>query len=291
MTCPYCGSDTDGSGTCDRCGAVRASTPLTGWRPDCTARHEGRYYLAGHPTKRVRNGKDETVDPAGGRMLPDYVELPTSRASIRSTWLTTGVATVVIAMMAVVVGVLLLAGRRAIVSPDVGYLAALNDAGLMKQFNSDANAVAHGRQVCRQLEDGEPQQGLMADKIAVDAFCPKFAQGFYILETTEVPGIFMLDDSAGLGVIASDGESCEGAGGYSDVGPGTPVTVKNGKGETLAATMLGQGKGSFANCTFSFTFPVTEGEDRYVVSVGHRGEFSYSFGQLQARGIEMRLGH
>ena len=40
-------------------------------------------------------------------------------------------------------------------------------------------------------------------------------------------------------------------------------------------------KGSTANCTFSFSFPVTEGQDRYVVSVGRRGEFSYTFEQLR----------
>ena len=290
MTCPYCGSDVDGSGTCDRCGAVHAPAEQRHWHPDPTARYEGRYYVAGRPTNRVRNGKTETVDPVGGQMLPDYIELPTSRSSIRSTWLATGVATVVIVMVALVVWALLLAGRRSTDAPEVGYLTALKDAGLMSKFNSDANAIARGRQVCRQLEDGEPQQGLLADKIAVDTFCPQFAHGFYILETATVSGSFELADSAGLDAIASDGTSCAGANGYSDVGPGTPVTVKNGKGETLAATTLGQGKGSITSCTFSFSFPITEGQDRYIVSVGHRGEFSYNFGQLQARGVQMHLG-
>ena len=89
----------------------------------------------------------------------------------------------------------------------------------------------------------------------------------------------------------TDGASCEGADGYSDVGQDTPVIVKNGKGEILATTSLGQGKGSNADCTFSFSFPVTEGQDRYVVSVGRRGEFSYTFEQLRAGGIEIHLGH
>ena len=40
-----------------------------------------------------------------------------------------------------------------------------------------------------------------------------------------------------------------------------------------------------------FSFPVTEGQDRYVVSVGHRGDFSYTFNQLQRQGVEIRLGH
>jgi hypothetical protein len=290
MTCPYCGSDIDDSGTCDRCGSVQASAALTGWRPDPTARYEGRYYVAGRPTNRVRNGKAESTDPAGGQMLPDYVEMPIARSSIRSTWLATGAATAIIVMVAAVVLGLLLSGRRSAPAPEPGYLSALKDAGLAAQFNSDANAVAHGRQVCRQLEDGGPQQGLLADKIAVDAFCPQFVQGFHLLETVTVSGTFVLIDSAGVDAIASDGASCEGANGYSDVGHDTPVAVKNGKGDILATTSLGQGKGSTATCTFSFSFPVTEGQDRYVVSVGRRGEFSYTFEQLRVRGVQIDLG-
>ncbi|OBC01558.1 hypothetical protein A5784_17690 [Mycobacterium sp. 852013-50091_SCH5140682] len=291
MNCPFCGAEVDRSGTCDRCGRVQESTSPTGWRPDPTARHEGRYYAAGHPTNRVRDGRAQSSDPDGGRMLPDYVELPASRSSIRSTWLGTGAATVILVMVAVVAWVLLMAARRPAPPPESGYLSALKEAGLSNQFNSDANAVAHGHQVCRQLDDGGPQQGLPADKIAVDSFCPQFTQGFHTLDTATVAGIFVVTDSAGVDAIASDGASCQGANGYSDVGRDTQVTVKNGKGEILATTALGQGKGNSANCTFSFSFPVTEGQDRYVVSVGHRGEFSYSFGQLRAQGVQIHLGH
>ncbi|ORA35969.1 DUF732 domain-containing protein [Mycobacterium aquaticum] len=291
MNCPFCGAEVDRSGTCDRCGRVQESTSPTGWRPDPTARHEGRYYAAGHPTNRVRDGRAQSSDPDGGRMLPDYVELPASRSSIRSTWLGTGAATVILVMVAVVAWVLLMAARRPPPPPETGYLSALKEAGLTNQFNSDANAVAHGHQVCRQLEDGGPQQGVPADKIAVDSFCPQFTQGFHILDSATVSGIFVVTDSAGVDAITSDGATCQGANGYSDVGRDTQVIVKNGKGEILATTALGQGKGNSANCTFSFSFPVTEGQDRYVVSVGRRGEFSYSFGQLRAQGVQIHLGH
>lgn len=290
MACPYCGSAVDGTGTCGRCGPAKTTVGLSGWRPDPTARHEGRYYVAGRPTDRVRNGKAESSDPVGGQMLPEYVELP-ARSGLRSTWLGTGVATVIIVFVAAVVWVLLWADRESPRPPEDGYLSTLRDAGLTDQFNSDANAVAHGRQVCRQLEDGGPQQGLPADKIAVDAFCPNFTQGFHILETATVPGTFVLVNSAGVDAIASDGTSCEGVNGYADVGHATPVIVKSGKGEILATTSLGEGKGGNANCTFSFNFPVTEGQDRYVVSVGRRGEFIYTFEQLRAGGVQIRLGH
>jgi len=105
-----------------------------------------------------------------------------------------------------------------------------------------------------------------------------------------VAALTLLIDSAGMDTIASDGASCEGADGYSEIGHDTPVTVKNGTGAILATTSLGQGKGSTANCTFSFSFPVTEGQDRYVVSVGRRGEFSYTFEQLRVRGVQIHLG-
>jgi hypothetical protein len=189
---------------------------------------------------------------------------------------------------------LLLPSRHKPPSPDSTYLAALKDSGLSDQFNSDANALAHGREICRQLDSGGPQQGKAADKLAVDAFCPQFSKGFHVLETATAAGTFVLIDTMatqGISSITSDGKSCEGADGYSDIGRDTQVTVKNGKGEILTTTTLGPGHGGAAACTFSFTFAVSEGQDHYVVSVGHRGEFSYSFDQLQRQGVEIQLGH
>ncbi|MCX2929357.1 DUF732 domain-containing protein [Mycobacterium sp. CVI_P3] len=289
--CPYCGADLDGTGTCARCGGARTQNALTGWRPDPTARFEGRYYVAGRPTNRVRNGRAQSDDPVGGRMLPAYVEVPAARSSIRSTWLATGVTTAVIAMVGAVIGALLWAGHRPGRPPETDYVQALETAGLMNQFNSQANAVAHGHDVCSQLEHGGPQQGVLADKIAVDSFCPQFNQGFRVLESAKISGVFVLTDSLGTGAIETDGASCRGTNGYADVGSSTPVIVKNDKGETLTTTSLGAGKSDGANCTFSFSFPITEGQDRYVVSVGRRGEFSYSFEQLLARGVQIHLGH
>jgi hypothetical protein len=289
--CPHCGSDLDAGGICARCGGVSEQAAATGWRPDPTARYEGRYYTAERPTNRVRNGKKEATDPVGGQLLPGYVEVPTARWSLRSTWLATGGATAVIVMLLAVIGILLSTRPPSAPSPEARYLTALKDAGQFKEFNSDVNAVAHGRQVCRQLDGGAPQQGVMADKFAVEAFCPQFAEGFHILDTVTASGVFVLIDSSGIDAIAVDGPACDGTGGYSDIAPTTPVVVKNGKGDVLATTSLGPGKGDAGQCTFSFEFPVTEGQDRYVVSVGRRGEFSYTFGQLRGQGVHIRLGH
>jgi Protein of unknown function (DUF732) len=292
MSCPYCGSDVGKTDVCPNCGALKDGVAKTGWRPDPTARHEGRYYVAGRPTNRVRDGKAEKNDPDGGRLLPSYLETPPrSKTSIRSTWMGTGAATAVLVVLAAVIWAVLLRHGDAR-SPDADYLSSLKDSGLAAGFNSDANALAHGRQVCKQLEDGGPQQGVAADKFAVDAFCPRFSEGFHILETANASGTFVLIDTAKefVSSIESDEGKCHGIHGYSDIGSGTQVMVKNGKGEILASAPLGEGHGDDVNCRFAFSFPITEGQDRYVVSVGHRGEFSYSFEQLQRGGVEIHLG-
>jgi hypothetical protein len=293
MVCPYCRSDVHG-GVCEKCGVLDKETPRSGWRPDPTGRHEGRYYIAGRPTARVRNGKARSSDPVGGAMLPDYVDAPMgSRNSIRYSWMATGVAAMILVVLALVFWALRVPQHRQSTTPEQNYLSTLRDAALADQFNSDANAVAHAKQVCRQLDDGGPQQGTAADKIAVDVFCPRFANGFHVFETAAVAGTFVLAGSGSdevISSIASDGKTCHGVNGYSDIDHDTQVVVRNGKGEILANVPLGDGHGDERTCTFSFSFPITEGQDRYVVSVSHRGEFFYDFGQLVTHGVHIRLG-
>lgn len=295
MLCPYCGSDLGSRDVCDKCGGLREDVKLTGWRPDPTGRHEGRYYVAGRPTNRVRNGRSEDGDLGGARMLPNYVEVSSrSRTSVRSSWLGTGVAAGIIVLLALVFWALRVQHHGQSQPPETIYLSALHDAGLAGQFNSDANAIAHGNQVCRQLGDGGPQQGLAADKIAVDVFCPRFSQGFRVLETAMVTGTFVLTGggpNAEISSIASDATSCHGVEGYSDIDRSTAVIVRNGSGAILGTTVLGDGHGDDRACTFSFTFPITEGQDRYVVSVSHRGEFIYTYDQLANQGVHIRLGN
>jgi hypothetical protein len=293
MTCPYCQSEVGGSGICDKCGAATPDA-TTGWRPDPTGRHEGRYYIAGRPTNRVRNGRRQTSDPVGSAMLPQHLDVPThNRFSVRSTWLSTGAAAIVIVMLALVFWALRVTHHPQSPPPEAVYLSLLHDAGLAGQFNSDANAIAHGQHVCRALDDGEPQQGPPADKIAVDAFCPHFTKGFHIYETAAVTGTFVLTGTAPdalLSSISSDGESCRGVNGYSDINRDTQVVVRNGRGDILVTAALGDGHGDHQACTFSFHFDITEGQDRYVVSVSHRGDFVYTFDQLAHHGVSIRLG-
>ena len=309
--CVFCGAALSDYSRCDSCGAVKvgdtwqeAGAPVattsgeTGWRPDPTGRHEGRYYVGGQPTDLTRDGGVETLDPTGkaqleGAVAESYSAVTHPGSRSRGTiWAAVAASVLVIAVVAGGVGAYLYLNREQ-VDPEGEYLVALRQAGHAGEFNSDANAVAHGRQVCRTLAEGGRQQGMPADEVAVQHFCPEFAEGFHVLETATITGTFTLNDDSPSTYSPSidvDGSSCEGAGGYSDVNAGTPVTVKNGKGEILTTTYLEQGRGGRYMCTFGITFEVTEGQDRYVVNVGRRGELSFSFAELKSSGVALVLG-
>ncbi|WP_374157906.1 DUF732 domain-containing protein [Mycobacterium sp. G7A2] len=310
--CVFCGGRLADAMRCHSCGAVNvdgtwhesayAQTDFpnppsgAGWLPDPTGRHEGRYFVAGQPTDLIRDGGVEALDPLGKQQLEssgdDSSSATTPPASRRRVWLSVAAATAILLVVGAAVGAFLYVNRDQ-TTVDDRYLRALRQDGFSGEFNSDANAVAHGKSVCRQLEEGGPQQGMPADEVAVQYFCPQFVEGFHVLETATITGSFTLNDedaNAYSSAIEVDGSSCTGSGGYSDVDSGTPVTVKNGKGETLTTTYLEEGKGGRYMCTFGFTFEITEGQDRYVVSVGRRGELSYSFEELRAGGVALSLG-
>lgn len=310
--CVYCGAPLADTGRCNACGAVKVgqiwhepthsvgagvADAGTGWRPDPTGRHEGRYFVNGQATDLIRNGGVEALDSLDTLQHdqtwtdPD-VGSSRSGGKRRQLWLVAAAAASVLALVGGGVAAYAYMNRDQ-TTVDDRYLVALAQAGLSGEFNSDANAVAHGKQVCRQMEEGSPQQGMPADEVAVQYFCPQFVEGFHVLETATITGSFTLNDenpNAYAPAIEVNGSSCTGAGGYSDVNPGTPVTVKNGKGEILTSTYLEPGKGGRYMCTFCMTFEVTEGEEQYVVSVGRRGELSFTFGELKANGVALVLG-
>ncbi|MGE2731775.1 DUF732 domain-containing protein [Mycolicibacterium vaccae] len=308
--CVFCGGALADHAHCASCGAVNiggtwhpggpaevtVAADGTGWRPDPTGRHEGRYYVGGQPTDLVRDGGTESLDAAGKQQLDhldgDFVAEapPETRRKARIGWIAAAVVLAVVLVGGGLAAYVYLTRDRTTVDDE--YLTALRVEGYSGEFNSDANAVAHGKQVCRKLDEGNPQQGMPADAVAVQYFCPQFAEGFHVLETTTITGSFTLKDdetSAYSSAIDVDGSSCTGAGGYSDVSAGTPVTVKNGKGEILTTSYLEPGRGGRYLCTFGIAFEVTEGQDRYVVSVGRRGELSFTFEELKARGVALVL--
>lgn len=303
--CVYCGAALGDSSQCAACGAHKdgadwypAGGPAVvdaGWRSDPTGRHEGRYFVAGQPTDLVRDGGVEALDPVGKQQLEQngafgFSPTEAGRGKRRLWWVVAVVA--VVALVGGGVGLMLFLTRDR-QTVDDKYLADLRQSGLVAEFNSDANAVAHGKQVCRQLEGGGAQQGLPIDRVAVRYYCPQFAEGFHVLEKVTVKGSFSLLDKSPSEYstpITVSGSTCSGSGGYSDIDEGTQVTVKNGKGEVLTTTTLGAGSGGRYVCTFPFSFQITEGEDRYVVTVSRRGDMSYSFNDLKAKGVALQLG-
>jgi hypothetical protein len=156
------------------------------------------------------------------------------------------------------------------------------------KFPSDAAAVAHAQTVCAALDEGGAQQGPEEDAIAVSVYCSKYSAGFKTLHPIKVSGTFTLIDTSGsyyFQSIEGSSGSCYGASGYSDIGPGTEVVVKNDEGTTLTTTDLGVGRGfPPVRCEFKFKFTVMDGESGYTVSVGRRGDLHYTAAQLKLPG-------
>jgi hypothetical protein len=42
---------------------------------------------------------------------------------------------------------------------------------------------------------------------------------------------------------------------------------------------------------FNFSFELTEGQDRYLITVSHRGDLTYSFDQLKNNDVALTLGN
>lgn len=112
-----------------------------------------------------------------------------------------------------------------------------------------------------------------------------------------IDGTVTVGDTGSLSsVFFADGESCYGRGGYSDIKPGTQVVVRDGSGMIL-------GKGALADSSFSksenggsclLQFTVTDipESDFYAITVGRRGDLTYSSAELAAAGnrVDLSLG-
>jgi hypothetical protein len=109
-------------------------------------------------------------------------------------------------------------------------------------------------------------------------------------QETRVSGTFALIDET-----RSLDENCNTSGGYSDINSSTQVVLRNKDGVELDRTDLGifviplvEGGGR-RRCTWSFFLDVKDGEPYYILSVGRRGEMSYTFEELK-NGVSLSLG-
>ena len=108
------------------------------------------------------------------------------------------------------------------------------------------------------------------------------------LTTHAVSGTFVIKgDTTSISV---SGGTCSGDGGYSDIQPGQPLTVKDEKGTILDATTLGTGSGTaFTGCTFDFTVHVPDAAQFYVFTMGRRGDVTFSHADMVANGWTVGL--
>lgn len=98
-------------------------------------------------------------------------------------------------------------------------------------------------------------------------------------------GTFTLHDKDLSGGIDASGDNCEGSGPYSDLGPGTPVTLKDETGKILGSAFLGTGSGLAIQCTWTFTFEkVPTSAKFYSFEVGGRGAITYSNADMVTSG-------
>lgn len=92
-----------------------------------------------------------------------------------------------------------------------------------------------------------------------------------------VTGTFTLFDTDMIG--------CNPQGGYGDIGPGTPVTLKNETGTIIGSTSLGTGDAGSGSCTWTYSFPGVSTEfTYYTVTVGTRGDITNSKSEMEANG-------
>ena len=120
---------------------------------------------------------------------------------------------------------------------------------------------------------------------------------------TRLSGTFLLTDWS---EVSGDWDGCSGTGGYSDFGPGMNVTIRNGDGEIIATTATQSGSdyldehedpdenddgrgdittlmensGDMGFCAVRWSVEVPNDEAFYEVTIGRRGELTYSRSDL-----------
>jgi hypothetical protein len=126
--------------------------------------------------------------------------------------------------------------------------------------------------------------GLLSVALAVTLFLWLGPSG---TTTHDVTVTFMLTDAD------TAGAGCVGQGGYSDIGAGTPVTIKSGSGDILGASELGAGTAAAGSCLWTVKIPaVPLGQPFYSAEVGRRGAITSSAAELKSNGyaFEVSLG-
>jgi hypothetical protein len=85
-----------------------------------------------------------------------------------------------------------------------------------------------------------------------------------------------------VGLLDADSSCSGGAGGYSDIGPGQPVTVKDENGKILASTVLPDTGSSVFGCVWTMQVLVPGDAQQYGIEMGRRGTVTFSHDKLVA---------
>lgn len=193
-------------------------------------------------------------------------------------------------LAAAVLGAVVIAGVAAwlLAGWEDAYLDELAERGHEDRFTTETEAVNHAENLCAEIEGGGRAEGDEIDALAVEHACPEWADDFTVYATDTFEGTFLL-----VGSTSGNGETCRGDGGYGDMGSSTTVLVTNDEGDTLDRTDFGSAEPDSGDgmCQWSFELELSEGEDRYIVEVGDRGDRTYTWSELQQDGaLEFSLG-
>jgi hypothetical protein len=84
-----------------------------------------------------------------------------------------------------------------------------------------------------------------------------------------------------FGLLDADSSCSGGSGGYSDIDPGMPVTVRDQDNKIIASTTLPEdGEGGFG-CIWTMRVAVPDDAEQYSIEGGSRGAVTYSRQQLE----------
>lgn len=87
--------------------------------------------------------------------------------------------------------------------------------------------------------------------------------------------------------LSDTGDYCSNEYGYDDISVGSPVQVSDENGQTIGAASLGSGEVRDGACAFDYVISDLPDAGFYNVSVGRRGELTYSRSELEEKNWEL----
>jgi hypothetical protein len=131
--------------------------------------------------------------------------------------------------------------------------------------------------------------GIVVVVLAFSAGATLLASGALTSRHTISGDYILVDSRQSPPLIEAAGSGCRGTGGYSDIAPGTPVTLLDAGGKLLGATTLEGGSRSATECDFTFSIPDVPEVGSYTVEVSHRGEVTNTLDEMKAHGWTFAL--